>query len=439
MTYLDLFNIISEPWISVTGIRKIARCSRDTAIVIRNKIEEQIISSGKGLPQCKAKYVPTRLVLDYLNLDANYIIDMAIKEKKVLSFRCYANDVYGIRKQFERCGFTTKREAQAAERKFLDQESIGDESILFSKLWNDYNDYIKLKQKKQSYRKTVSKFKNHILPYFENYRLDSISARVYTSWQIELEKKGYSYKYLSSLHGAMVTILNYAIKFFGLKSNIAQQIGNFSKRNIKPSQIDFWTYEEYQKFINIVDDLVYKTFYETLYFTGMRQGEAIALKWRDIKNGYIDIYKTISKEKEDGDYIINTPKTKSSIRKIRIDSNLINDLNKLKEYYKNIIDFNEDWYVFGGIKPITPTTIGRRKDEYCIKAGVKKIRIHDLRHSHASLLLSNGVPITVISKRLGHSTIQMTLNTYAHLIPEDEDKAINMLNSLKSSSNSNQS
>lgn len=354
-------------------------------------------------------------------------------------FRCYANDVYGIRKQFERCGFTTKREAQAAERKFLDQESIGDESILFSKLWNNYNDYIKLKQKKQSYRKTVSKFKNHILPYFENYRLDSISARVYTSWQIELEKKGYSYKYLSSLHGAMVTILNYAIKFFGLKSNIAQQIGNFSKRNIKPSQIDFWTYEEYQKFINIVDDLVYKTFYETLYFTGMRQGEAIALKWRDIKNGYIDIYKTISKEKEDGDYIINTPKTKSSIRKIRIDSNLTNDLNKLKEYYKNIIDFNEDWYVFGGIKPITPTTIGRRKDEYCVKAGIKKIRIHDLRHSHASLLLSNGVPITVISKRLGHSTIQMTLNTYAHLIPEDEDKAINMLNSLKSSSNNNQS
>ena len=122
-------------------------------------------------------------------------------------------------------------------------------------------------------------------------------------------------------------------------------------------------------------------------------------------------------------------------RGCRFKSCLPDHLNKLKEYYKNIIDFNEDWYVFGGIKPITPTTIGRRKDEYCVKAGIKKIRIHDLRHSHASLLLSNGVPITVISKRLGHSTIQMTLNTYAHLIPEDEDKAINMLNSLKSNSN----
>lgn len=91
-------------------------------------------------------------------------------------FRYYSNDVYGIRKQFQQCGFTTKREAQAAERKFLDQNTVGDESILFSKLWDEYNEYIKLKQKKQSYRTTVSKFKNHILSYFENFKLDSISA-----------------------------------------------------------------------------------------------------------------------------------------------------------------------------------------------------------------------------------------------------------------------
>ena len=351
---------------------------------------------------------------------------------KLWYFRCYKNDVYGIRKQFQRCGFQNKREAQASERAFLDQEVIGDENILFSKLWIEYNEYAKLKQKKQSYRKTLSKFNNHILPYFKDYRVNKIDAKTYTKWQIELEKKDFSYKYLSSLHGAMVTILNYAIKFYGLKTNIASQIGNFSKRNIKPSRIDFWTYEEYQKFISNVDDIVYKTFYETLYLTGMRQGEALSLTWKDIKNGYIDIYKTISKEKEDGKYIINTPKTKSSIRKIRIDNNLIKDLKELKKYYMNIIDFNEDWFVFGGIVPLTATTIGRRKDNYCMKSGVKKIRIHDFRHSHASLLLSSGVPITVISQRLGHSDINMTLNTYSHLIPNDVDKAINIIEEIKS-------
>lgn len=68
---------------------------------------------------------------------------------------------------------------------------------------------------------------------------------------------------------------------------------------------------------------------------------------------------------------------------------------------------------------------------YCKLANVKKIRIHDFRHSHASLLLSKGVPITVISQRLGHSDINMTLNTYSHMMPNDEDKAVNMINGLR--------
>ena len=102
----------------------------------------------------------------------------------------------------------------------------------------------------------------------------------------------------------------------------------------------------------------------------------------------------------------------------------------MKESYQKYEGFNDDWYIFGGIKPLAPTTIGRKKDRYSALAGVKKIRIHDFRHSHAFLLLSFGVPITVISQRLGHSDINMTLNTYSHLMPRDEDKAINMINTL---------
>ena len=264
------------------------------------------------------------------------------KKSKLWYFRCYCNDIYGNRKQFQRNGFNTKRDAQAAERNFIGQGKVNDETILFSKLWDEYKSYIKLKQKRQSYRKTISKFENHILPYFKDYRINKIDISSYTKWQAEVEKKGFSYKYLTSIHSSMVTILNYAVKFFGLESNIASQVGGFSKSNIKPCRVDFWTYEEFNKFINSVDDLVYKVFFETLYFTGLRQGECLALKWKDISENYIDIYKTISKEKINDEYIINTPKTKSSIRKIRIDKNLIKELQKLKEYYKNIIDFNND-------------------------------------------------------------------------------------------------
>lgn len=351
---------------------------------------------------------------------------------KLWYFRCYKSDNNGIRKQYQKNGFKSKRDALAAERDFLTTDAKEDNKILFSKLWEEYDLHAKMKQKKQSYRKTVSKFNNHILPYFKDYEINKINASIYTKWQSKIESQGFSYKYLSSIHGSMVTILNYAIKFHGLEHNIASQVGNFSKRNIKPSRVNFWTFDEYKSFIAKVDDLVYKTFFETLYFTGLRQGECLALKWCDITNGYIDVYKTIAKEKDDGKFIINTPKTNGSVRRIRIDKNLIESLNKLKNYYKNMVDFSDNWYVFGGIVPLAPTTIARRKDKYCKDSGIKKIRIHDFRHSHASLLISKGVPITVVSKRLGHSNIEMTFNTYAHLIPEDEDKTIIALENLSS-------
>ena len=232
----------------------------------------------------------------------------------------------------------------------------------------------------------------------------------------------------------MVSILNYAVNFYNLDKNIASKVGNFAKGNYIP-KVDFWTYEEFKQFISVVDDNLYSTLFKTLYFTGIRLGECLALNWNDFNGSYIYVNKTIAKEKDNGNFIINSPKTRNSIRKIQLDIETINLLNKLKEYYKSSTNFSENWFIFGGPYPLSQSTIGRKKNEYCELANVKKIRIHDFRHSHATLLLSMGVPITVISKRLGHSDITMTLNTYSHLIPEDEYKAVNMLNNLTKQEN----
>ena len=207
-------------------------------------------------------------------------------------------------------------------------------------------------------------------------------------------------------------------------------MGNF-RNDDEPKEITFWTYEQFKEFISVVDENVYMSLYSLLYFSGMRLGESLALTWNDLKYNTISINKTISKGKLNGKHIIDSPKTKKSNRAIILDNETTNILLKLKEHYRNYIGFDEKWFIFGGLNPLSATTVGRKKDQYCELANVKRIKMHDFRHSHATLLLSKGVPVTVISKRLGHSDISMTLNTYSHLIPEDEDKAVNLINQLK--------
>ena len=353
------------------------------------------------------------------------------KKTKKWKFRVYADDVYGNRKQFERKWFNTKKEAQQAEIEFKLADKSDYSKITFYELWTQYRDYKKIHLKAQSFRSVESRIINHILPYFKEYKINKITNSVYLKWQMEIEKKGYKYKYNSSLHGAMVNILNYAIKFYGLKDNVALLTGNFRRKTELKPKVDFWTNEEFLKFIDCVDDFVYEVLFKTLYYTGLRQGEALALNWNDFKDGYLDITKTISKEIVDNNRVINTPKTDKSIRQVKLDDELINKLNRLKRYYQGFEGFDNNWFIFGGINPLSPSTIGRKKNKYCESAKVKKIRIHDFRHSHASLLLSMNVPITVISKRLGHSDINMTLNTYSHMIPKDEDKAVDILNRMK--------
>lgn len=176
------------------------------------------------------------------------------EKTKKWKFRTYTEDVYGNRKQFERKWFDIKKEALQAEREFKVEDRTQISNLLFSELWEVYKDQLSVKLKVQSYRSVVSRFNNYILPYFKDYRLNKITNSVYIKWQREIEAKGFKHKYNSSLHGAMVTILNYAMKFYGLKQNIASMTGNFTRKTDLKKNVDFWTYEEYQKFISVVDD-----------------------------------------------------------------------------------------------------------------------------------------------------------------------------------------
>ena len=360
------------------------------------------------------------------------------KKTKTYMYRTYIKNIDGVSIQKQKRGFKTKKEAREAEKRLIleNEKELNnndeDYSISFEDLWNEYNSYIKLKLKPNSYRSVKNRIINHILPYFKRFTdLADIKARDYVKWQELIEEKNFKFTYKKSLHTAMVSLLNYAVKFYELKENIASKVGNFKNNKTVEKNVDFWTYDEYNQFINKIEDKLDKLLFETLYFTGMRLGECLALTWDDLENEYINIDKTISKEKINGERVITTPKTKSSIRKIMIDDKLQKDLLSYMEYCKKKIHFDKKWFIFGDLEPLSPSTIERHKNKYCDLANVKKIRIHDFRHSHASLLISLGVPITVVQTRLGHSDPSITLKIYSHMMPNDDLKAINVINALK--------
>lgn len=306
--------------------------------------------------------------------------------------------------------------------------------IKFEKALNEYLKLNELKLKPNSYRSLSNRLNKQVAPYFSNKYVHKITKRDVILWQSELNKKDLSTRYKRAIHVALVTFFNYCIKYYDLKCNVAQLVGNFKGNNTEFIG-NIWELEEFNKFIDKVDDQVYNTFFKLLFYTGLRLGEATALTFNDIdfKNNTINVNKNMTRYKDEkGHHIVVSPKTKKSIREIGIDSVLSYELSELKNnYIKKYDDYNSNFYIFGGDSPLTPTTVERKKNYYCDKAGVKRIKIHEFRHSHACLLFMHNVPINEISQRLGHSTISMTTDIYLRYLPRQEKRVLATLNSLR--------
>ena len=141
-----------------------------------------------------------------------------------------------------------------------------------------------------------------------------------------------------------------------------------------------------------------------------------ALSWKDLHNHSISITKSHSKKSEFGYYVIKEPKNPHSIRDVTINDSLYKYLLYIKMKKMRLKDFDDSWFMFGGRNPLPRTSIERIKNKAISQAKVKKIRIHDFRHSHASNLIGEGMDIVAVSKRLGHSNVSITLQAYTHLI-----------------------
>ena len=209
-------------------------------------------------------------------------------------------------------------------------------------------------------------------------------------------------------------------------------IENFKKVNEIEKEMNFFTLDEYKKFDSVIENFMHHTFFELLFYMGLRQGECQALTWNDIdlENCTLKVTKTLTTKIKGQKWLISSPKTKTSIRTLPLTKKLVEDLNKLKIEAQKYKDFSNNWFVFGNSMPFPETTIQVNKNKYCKMAEIKQIRIHDFRHSCASLLINQGASIVLVSKWLGHSNTAITLNTYTHLYKSELNEMVNILNKL---------
>ena len=185
--------------------------------------------------------------------------------------------------------------------------------------------------------------------------------------------------------------------------------------------MEVWTPEEFNRFLAMVDDRVYQLYFEFLFWTGCRKGEALALQKNDISEQCATI-RYSKRDQRDG---LKPTKTKT-IRRIKLDVTLWNDIQELMD--------SEGPYLFGGKKSLAYTTVYTKFRKAIIASDTKAIRIHDLRHSHATWLINNGVNIVAVSKRLGHADVQQTLKTYTHLLESSDQDMMEKLNDSHASS-----
>ena len=349
-----------------------------------------------------------------------------IKNQKSNTYevRTYYKDWTGVRKQKTKRGFKRKCDAQEWERAFKLKENLSLD-MYFADFVDLYLNDIKSRIKYNTWLTKKHIVEKKILPYFSKKKLQEIKPSDIRQWQNTMmnyrnkQGEGYSQVYLKTIHNQLSAILNHAVNFYDLKSNPARKAGSMGKERTK--EMLFWTKEEYMKFIEAVADKPISFYaFEILYWCGVRMGELLALTYNDInlEEKTISINKSYQRLK--GKDMITQPKTPKSIRVITMPDFLAEEF---REYCSHL---------YGIMKKERLFRFTKSHMEHCMatgieRSGVKRIRLHDLRHSHASMLVDMGVAPLEIAERLGHEKVETTLNTYSHLYPSTQSKLAGLL------------
>lgn len=333
------------------------------------------------------------------------------------------------------------REAQELEKRlhnlYAADGNRGD--ILLRDFFEEY-----IRQRKSDVRETTlekfrSNMENHILPVLGNAALSDLTPQMIAQWKASVSEKELSVSYCHRIYGSLNSLLNYAVRMKLIHENPTNGVGNFRETNFEAPEekLHFYTPEQFIRYAAAADKSV-KSYYDRsvymfmmiAYYTGMRKGEIHALRWSDIDGNVIRVRHSITQKIKGKSAVETSPKNKSSLRTLQIPDPLQDLLKQYKAlqwiHYGN--KWNSKFLVIYGERCISDTGISNHNIAWAKAAGLEPIRIHDFRHSHASLLANEGINIQEIARRLGHSNVQITWKTYAHLYPREQERAVTVLN-----------
>jgi len=286
-------------------------------------------------------------------------------------------------------------------------------------------------------------YRLHIAPTMANVRLDKLTIPLLEKWKISIEEKGLSLKSKKHAYGDFRAMLNYAVKMEYIDKNPLLKVGNFRNSMVNKPEMSIYTAEQFSKFIssakqsaeewqakyNTFAEWDYYVFFNIAFYTGLRKGEIHALKWSDISGSLLSVNRSITQKLKGGDRE-TPPKNKSSLRTLQMPVPLLKVLDEHRKRQEKLANFSENYRICGGEKSLRDTSIQNKAIRYASLSGLNNIRVHDFRHSHVSVLANEGINIQEIARRLGHARVEMTWNTYSHLYPREEEKAVDVLNNI---------
>ncbi len=350
-----------------------------------------------------------------------------LKNGKIMWYsNFYYTDWTGEKKHICKRGFKTLREAKEYEYSFMEQQTISSD-ILFSSLVENYMEDMQYRLKPTTMGNKKDIIDNKLLPYFSRLKICDIDTIKVRKWQNELisfrDKNGkpYSQTYLKTINNQLSAILNYAVKHYRLPANPCKAAGSIGKS--RADEMNIWTQEQYERFSKSIQKSSMKLAFDILFYTGIRSGELLALTPADILSSKrIAINKNYAKIK--GKELFLKPKTPKSKRCIAIPDFLYKDIQK---YISKLYGIEKGDRIFY----FTKSTLDKEIKRIAEKIELPPIRVHDLRHSHASMLIEMGFAPLEIADRLGHESVKTTLDTYSHLYPDKDQQLADALNKFR--------